>query len=191
MKLLSIYLYILILLNIISILFAQTSPVYPVYKIILTEKIDNIYSSSNQIFNFFINIKGVGIKFDLNSEINIIPMHLMEAIYHFYRDFYANFYYFELSTKNEYKELIISDYSETLEIIHFILEDRGIVIPINELFILDKESKRFTYRFLGKEDEDNIIIGKDLIDAMDIKFEDNNKNYIIGNEEFVIRVKDN
>ena len=191
MKLLSIYLYILILLNIISILFAQTSPVYPVYKIILTEKIDNIYSSSNQIFNCFINIKGVGIKFDLNSEINIIPMHLMETIYHFYRDFYSNFYYFETRAKNEYTELIISDYSESLEIIHFILEDRGIVIPINELFILDKESKRFTYRFLGKEDEDNIIIGKDLIDAMDIKFEDNNKNYIIGNEEFVIKVKDN
>ena len=191
MKLLPIYLYLLILLNIISILIAQTSPVFPVYKIILTEKIDNIYSNSNQIFNFFINIKGVGIKFDLNSEVNIIPMHLMETIYHFYRDFYGNFYYFETRTKNEYTELIISDYSESLEIIHFILEDRGIVIPINELFTLNKESNRFTYRFLGKEDEDNIIIGKDLIDVMDIKFEDNNKNYSIGNEEFVIKVKDN
>ena len=191
MKLLPIYLYILILLNIISILIAQTSPIFPVYKIILTEKIDNIYSNSNQIFNFFINIKGVGIKFDLNSEVNIIPMHLMETIYHFYKDFYVNFYYFETRTKNEYTELIISDYSESLEIIHFILEDRGIVIPINELFTLNKESNRFTYRFLGKEDEDNIIIGKDLIDAMDIKFEDNNKNYSIGNEEFIIKVKDN
>ena len=190
MKSLSFHLNIfIILLNLISTLLSQTTQVYPVYKIILTENIDNIYSNSNQIFNFFINRKGIGIKFDLNSEISIMPSHLFETIYHFYRDSYGSLYYFETRYRNEYTELMISDYCERIEILHLILEDRGIVIPINELFILNKENDRFTYRFLGKKDEENIIIGNDLIDAMDIQFKDNN-DYIIGNEDFVIKVKD-
>ena len=189
MKLLAFYLHILILLIFISIIFSQTTPVYPVFKIILSENIDDIYSNSNQIFNLFINIKGVGIKFDLNSERNIMPNHLIETIYQFYKDHYSNFYYFVKTTKNEYTELVISDECQRLEIIHLILEDRGIVIPLNELFTLNKESNRFIYRFLGKEDEENIIIGKDLINTMDIQFIDN--NYIIGNEDFIIKVGDN
>ena len=73
----------------------------------------------------FINRKGIGIKFGNNSDYNIMPIQLLEIIKNFYRDIYSNLYYFETLYKEVCKQLIISDYYDRLEILHFILEDKG------------------------------------------------------------------
>ena len=178
------YLKFLISLLLISNLCSQSELEFPVYKIIMAENINNIFTISNEVFNMFINRKGIGIKFDNNSEYNIIPMQLFDTIKSFYSDFYNNLYYFETLYKNEYKQLIISDYCDRLETLHFILEDRGIKIPKEELFTLNEENNKFTFTFYGKEDEDIIIFGKELIKAMDLKFEGN--NLIINNRKYLI-----
>ena len=175
---------------IISSLSTDNHLVFPVYKIFLTENINNLYKDSFEVFNYFINSKGIYIKIDNTSDINVIPMLLFNEIKTFYSDLYSNFYYFETySIDNKYKELTISDYCDKLELPHFILEDRGIKIPINELFTLKEDRNKYTFLFLGKEDENSIIIGKDLIKTMDIEFKDN--NYIIHNEDFIIKYEDN
>lgn len=181
--------YILIGFCILSTLSINDSIAFPVYKIILSENINNLDIQSNQIFNCFINLKGISIKFDNTSKINVMPMHLFKQIKEFYSNIYYNYYYFETKIKNEYIELIISDFYDRLEIVHLILEDRGIKFPINELFTKKDNSPEYSFLFLGKEDEDNIIFGKDLIKTMDIEFKDN--NYIINNDNFIIKVDDN
>ena len=186
-----------LLIFIFNILFAfcilstfsiNNSLVFPVYKIILSENISNLDIESNQIFNCFINIKGISIKFDNTSKINIMPMHLFKQIKEFYSNIYYNYYYFETKIKNEYIELIISEFYDRLEIVHLILEDRGIKFPIYELFTKKENSTEYSFLFLGKEDVDNIIFGKDLIKTMDIEFKGN--KYFINNENFVIRLDD-
>ena len=178
------YIKLLISFIFISSFYAQTAHILPVYKIILAENINNIYSNANEVFNMFINRKGIGIKFNNNSDYNIMPMQLFETIKNFYRDIYNNLYYFETLYKDEYIQLIISDYCDKLEILHFILEDRGILVPIEELFTFNKENNKFTFAFLGKEDEDYIIFGKELIKLMELKFEGN--NLIINNQQFLL-----
>ena len=168
----------------IILFFTKGISVFPVYKIILAEKIDNIYLNSIEVFNMFINSKGIGIKFDNNSEYNIMPMKLLETIKYFYMEHYNNFYYFQTLYKDEYTQLIVSDYCDSFEILHFILEDNGIMIPIEKLFTLNKENNKFTFIFLGKEDEDNIIFGKELMRLMNLKFANN--NIIIDNKSFLI-----
>ena len=113
-----------------------------------------------------------------------MPIQLFEIIRNFYRDIYSNLYYFETLYKEECKQLIISDYCDRLEIIHFILEDKGFLIPIEELFSLNKENNKYSFSFLGKEDEDYIIFGKELRKLMELKFEDN--NLFINNQQFLL-----
>ena len=116
-------------------------------------------------------------------------MHLFKQIKEFYSNIYYNYYYFQTRMKNEYIELILNDFYDKLEILHLILEDRGIKIPINELFTKKENSTEYSFLFLGKEDEDTIIFGKDLIKTMDIEFKDN--NYYINNDNFIIKVEEN
>ena len=181
--------YILITFCFLSTLSINYSLGFPVYKVILTENINNLDIESYQIFNCFINLKGIVVKFDNTSKINVIPMHLFKQIKEFYSNIYYNYYYFQTRMKNEYIELILNDFYDKLEILHLILEDRGIKIPLNELFTKKENSTEYSFLFLGKEDEDTIIFGKDLIKTMDIEFKDN--NYYINNDNFIIKVEEN
>ena len=67
----------------------------------------------------------------------------------------------------------------------------GITIPLKTLFYDNDEDEGMVYyfRFLTKKDQENIIIGKDLIDLMDITFIDDT-NFIINNKSFVTNVKE-
>ena len=54
---------------------------------------------------------------------------------------------------------------------------------------LSSKDERIVREVLSKEDQDKIIIGKDLMDLMQIEFVNDNK-FFIHNKEFVIKIKD-
>ena len=185
MNLFSFYFYLLIIIELILLSISQTSKVFPLYKVILSGNINNLDTQSNTIFNVFINIKGMGITFDQDSDVNIIPLHLFRQIEKYYRDCYADVLYFYNRFKDDYIILILSDYWEELEVVHFIMEDRGISFPLNELFKKDNEKDEYNFLFLGKENQEHIVIGKNLINTMGIEFKNN--DYIIHNEDFIMK----
>ena len=178
----------LIVIKIISFSSNQTSNIFPVYKVILSQNINNLDNSINMNYNFKINTKGIGIVFDYNSDISFIPFPLFREIYRFYLDMYYKYLYFDTKTKEDYFMLRLSGKREILDPIHFILKDRGIRIPINFLFKKGDDIDDYTYIPMVKEGEENIIIGKDLISVMDIEFKDN--DLIIHNEDFVIKLNE-
>ena len=182
-------LYIMVLIIKLLISSAQTSSIIPIYKIILTDDINNL-EPKNSFLNLYIDYKGMGFIFDNNSEISIMPMDLFNEIKKFYFDGYSNVLYFETKIRDEYKELILSDFSDKIERAHFILEDKGIIIPINELFRKNDKGE-YGFIFLGDEKGENIIFGKDLIKRMDVEFKENSDDYVIHNEDFIIKIKEN
>ena len=73
---------------------------------------------------------------------------------------------------------------------HFITDNIGITIPNDILFPKISDSiGRFTFCFLSKENQDNIIIGKTLIDLMKIQFLENNQ-FIINNKNFTTIIEE-
>ena len=173
---------IFIIINIIPFYFTQISKVFPIYKIILSENINNLHSLSYRIINHFIIEKGIGLIFNNDSNINEMPINIFLNIFYFYRYTYDELCTFELRYKNDYREIILYDKCKDLETMHFILEEMGISFPINELFVKDEEST-YVFRFKGKEDSEYIVFGKDLIELMDLDI--NDKNFNINNKNFI------
>ena len=62
----------------------------------------------------------------------------------------------------------------------------GISIPVKELLIFEEDLQRF--KFLTKENQENIIIGKDLIELLNINFKDINNITI--NEKYISKIDD-
>ena len=179
-----------IIINIASFCFSQISSIIPIYKIILTEDISHLEINNN--YNFRLKIKGNGIIFDNNSDINVMPMHIFNEMYNFYHEHYIDDTISKIEKLSDgYNEFeIVSSFSR-YETIHFILKDIGITIPLNELFIPKNIANNlYSFRFLGKEDQENIIIGKDLIKLMDVDFKENENNFVIKNKTFISNVKD-
>ena len=88
--------------------------------------------------------------------------------------------------KDGYNELIINYYYGGIESLHFIFENIGISIPIIELLI-DKEQTK-SFKFLSKEDQDNIIIGRELIELIGVDIKE--KGYfIINNEKYISKIE--
>ena len=186
MKLFMLYLNIFIIIITIKNSFSQKSKAFPLYKILLAENMTTLHLNSNGIRNLHIYTKGTGIIFDNNSDINAIPKHIFREIKTFYFE-YQNIIYFETKYKDNYVLLLLSDFYSQLEVLHFILEDKGITFPVEELFRPMENDSRFLFDFYGyeNEDEDNIVIGKDLIKRMNIEFNDN--GFVINNEKFVLK----
>ena len=115
-----------------------------------------------------------------------MPMHLIKYIKNYYDHFDETIS--ELipnENRNEYDELILYYYYGGSESIHFILEKMGISIPVKELLIFEEDLQRF--KFLTKENQENIIIGKDLIELLNINLKDND---IIINEKYISKIND-
>ena len=179
-----------IIINIVSFSLSQISSIIPLYKVILTEDINHLEINNN--YNFCLKIKGNGIIFDNNSDINVMPMHIFNEMYNFYHEHYIDDTISKIEKLSDgYNEFeIVSSFSR-YETIHFILKDIGITIPLNELFIPKNIANNlYSFRFLGKEDQENIIIGKDLIKLMDVDFKENENNFVIKNKTFISNVKD-
>ena len=64
----------------------------------------------------------------------------------------------------------------------------GISIPIADLLKYDEEEDIYRFKFITKENQENIIIGKDLIEFMNIDFKDINN--IIINKKYISKLED-
>jgi len=177
---------------IISILFSssfsQITQVIPLYKLLIAGDINKF--KEKEKYNTCFKPKGVGIIFNKTSEISIMPEQLFYEITKYYQVVYDLIDKVE-PTKNGYNLYLIVECLRPDETIHFILKDMGITIPLKTLFYDNDEDEGMVYyfRFLTKKDQENIIIGKDLIDLMDITFIDDT-NFIINNKSFVTNVKE-
>ena len=179
---------ILILISSIKFSLSQTSSIIPIHKFILTENITNL--EINSIMNYRFDLKGVGLLLNNNSDINLIPMHLFSEIYKFY-SFYDDIYTSIEELPNGYKEFLMASSLQKIETIHLVLNDLGIIFPLNELFITrDEEEHLYSLIFLSKEEQENIIFGKDLIQKMEIEFKENENNFVINNKDFIIKIED-
>ena len=178
---------ILIFILFFRISFSQNS-IIPIYKLLITRDINNFKTSD--LSNYYYNTKGVGLVFNNNSDISIMPMHIFSTIYNYYQMTYEPIDKIE-TLSNGYKQYLLIESLRPDETIHFILKDIGITLPIKELFIDKEEEEDFVYffRFLTKDDQENIIIGKDLIELIDIQFLDND-NFIINNKDYISNIKD-
>ena len=179
---------ILIFISSIKYSLSQTSSLIPIYKFIFSENITNL--EINSIMNYRFDLKGVGLLLNNNSDINLIPIYLFSEIYKFY-SFYDDIYTYIEELPNGYKEFLMISSLQKIETIHLILNDLGIIFPLNELFIpRDEEENLYSFIFLSKEEQENIIFGKDLIKKMEIEFKENENNFIINNKDFIIKIED-
>ena len=167
-----------------------SSNIYPIYKLIITSNLNHVnVTNLRDYINYSLNTKGVGIKFDYNSEINIIPYHLFNQLRKIIV-VYTDGYLFVKDKENNYQELLLIGYIDNIISIHFITENIGITIPNNVLFPFNiSDIGKSTFTFLTKENQENIIIGRNLMDLMKIEFNDLN-DFIIKNDEFISKVND-
>ena len=166
------------------IIFHYTSnlPFYEVYNIIMN---DNITRMDRTSYKFV--PKGVLLTFDPNSNISSIPPQIEFEIKNGFYTVIEGSDPYEKDLKNGYQALISHVYIDyCFPAVNFILEKKAITIPSKYLF---KNKGYFEFVFLIKENQDKIIIVKDLIDLMNIEFINDNDFYI-KNKEFVIIIKD-
>ena len=167
------------------------SLIIPVKKILITDDVKTL--SFTRISKYNLNSKGYGIKFDNTSNTSFVP-------YNLFRDIVYTFRFIDDSNPsikkyNGTQELTIkTNYFYGFEIIHFILENMGITIPLKYYLMKketikedDDEEQEYGMVFLTKEDQENIIFGSNLIELMKIEFTDEN-NFIIHNEEFISKL---
>ncbi len=165
-----------------------SSNIYPIYKLILEPNLNYIYSADDYIsYNFFysLNTKGVGIIFNNNSEINSIPYHLFKQLVDII-DIYIDGYSFIKTNEKGYQELLLYGYLIEPISLHFITENIGITIP-NDIFFQRNVSYMSNFTFLSKENQENIVIGKYLMDLMKIEFNNQNE-FIINNKDFIYKM---
>ena len=165
-----------------------SSNIYPIYKLILEPNLNYINSADDYIsYNFFysLNTKGVGIIFNNNSEINSIPYHLFKQLVDII-DIYIDGYSFIKTNEKGYQELLLYGYLIEPISLHFITENIGITIP-NDIFFQRNISYMSNFTFLSKENQENIVIGKYLMDLMKIEFNNQNE-FIINNKDFIYKM---
>ena len=178
----------IIFLSVLSCSLNQTSSIKQLYKIIITDDINKI--KTKELYGYYYNTKGVGLIFDSSYDVSIFPKQIFYNIYRYYHDVYD--FIDQIQTiKNGYEQFIIIESLRPFETIHFIFEDMGITIPTKVLFYESEEEEDliFFFRFLTKEDQENIIIGKDLIELMNVTFLDSN-NIVINNKDYISKIDD-
>ena len=151
------------ILLIISLYFSliKSKNIYSLHNLIITSDINSKNMSSLNYLYFSINTKGVGIIFDYNSEINLIPYHLIKQIKKYVEIYLLDGYSFLTEKENEYQELVFFGYMFRIISFNFITENIGITFPNDVLFPKDPNTiGQFSFTFLSKEEQDNIIIGK-------------------------------
>ena len=180
----------LILLNVYTTL---STNIYPIYNFIITSNLNHINITNDNIYDylfFSLNTKGIGIIFDYNSEINLIPYNIIKQIKDLLRICVLDSYSFLVNKENNYEELIFYGYIADIITFHFITEKIGITIPNDIIFNKTTEySGKSSFIFLTKQNQENIIFGKYLIDLMKIEF-NSNKEFVINNKEFISQVND-
>ena len=177
---------VLIFINKIIIILSETSEIIPIYKIALSRNLSELYK--NSIYNLIINdLKGVGLIFNTDSDINLIPYNIMTNIQQYYNHFDEVIPELEIC-EDGYSELTLNYYYGGTESINFIFENIGLSIPMKDLFI-NKENKENIniFKFKTYECQENIIIGKNLIEFLGIELK-GGKNFIINNNNYISKI---
>ena len=94
---------ILIFILFFRISFSQNS-IIPIYKLLITRDINNFKTSDSS--NYYYNTKGVGLVFNNNSDISIMPMHIFSIIYNYYQMTYEPIDKIE-TLSNGYKQYLL------------------------------------------------------------------------------------
>ena len=172
------FLLITILLRKISTLYSEE-----IQKIIIANNISTI-----QHYRYFFKTKGVQLIFDQNSLISVIPTKIQ-------KEFLENGFLVNSPTDTPFIEQMDNGYSKLKSIfndnysfpaVNIILKNYGVTFPTNYLF-KDSDGDYYEIIFLSHKDAENIIIGKDLIELMDVSFENGIE---IRNKDFVIKLND-
>ena len=156
-----------------------------IFKIILSNDINNLDSHSYKF-----NTKGARLVINPDSQFSIMPIQLATIIEKGFNTYYNSIYDSLHENGNGYYNLKTPIFfEENFPSINIILKKYGIFIP-NKYFF---EAKEVYYDFiflisLNMENGD-IIIGKDLIDLMQIEIINENE-FKINNEEFKIKLND-
>ena len=155
---------------------------YEVFSIIMNDNITRMDRTSHKF-----SPKGILLTFDPYSNVSSIPPQIEFEIKNGFYTVIEGSDPYEKDIGNGYQALITHIYIDyCFPAINFILAEQAITIPSKYLF---KNKGYFEFIFLIKEDQDKIIIGKDLMDLMRIEFV-NDKDFFIHNKEFVIKIKD-
>ena len=132
----------------------------------------------------------MGVIFDNNSNINLIPNHLFIQIKKILDLYSPDSNAFIVKKENDYQELVIYYYLNENFTFNLIFEKIGITFPNDVLFYrpIGEFNKNF-FIFLTKENQENIIFGKKLIELM--KFEINGEDeFLINNYNFITYLED-
>ena len=157
-------------------------PIYEVFNIIMNDNITEMHKSSYKF-----STKGLLLTFDPYSNISSIPPQIEFEIKNGFYTVVEGSDPYEKDLGNGYQALISHVYMDfCFPAVNFILENKAITIPSKYLF---KNKGVFEFIFLIKEGQDKIIIGKDLMDLMNIEFI-NEDDFYIHNKDFVIRIRD-
>ncbi len=155
---------------------------YEVFNIIINDNITRMDRTSHKF-----SPKGILLTFDPYSNVSSIPPQIEFEIKNGFYTVIEGSDPYEKEIGNGYQALITHIYIDyCFPALNFILAEQAITIPSKYLF---KNKGYFEFIFLIKEDQDKIIIGKDLMDLMRIEFV-NDKDFFIHNKEFVIKIKD-
>ena len=171
-------------LLIVLILIIKTFCIYPVHKIILANKIKDINEYNDRITD----IKGTGLIFDDNSEYNLLPYNYLLLFKQYYESEYLGCspYIYNLDNGLSTLKCYFQDNDLRLDPINIVTKDFGIKIPLKHFF---NDKKYFI--FSSSEEQENIIIGKQLITLMGVKItkEQNNDIVEITNSDFIIDIE--
>ena len=171
--------------QIFFILYIQNILNFPAFEVFIIAMNDNITQMERS--SYYFKTKGLILTFDPYSNISSIPLQIHNEIKNGFYTIYPGTEPYEKDLKNGYQAFISHAYDAIrFPSVNFILSDRSITIPSKYLF---KNKEVFEFVFLINENEDKIIIGKDLIDLMNVEFINENELFI-HNREFVIKIKD-
>ncbi len=182
----------------IYLIFLFISPIssfriYATHKFIITNNLNHSNISDidlREYFHFSLDVKGVGIIFDNNLNINLIPYHLFTQIKKIIDLYSPDSNSFILNKENGYQEMVIFYYLNNNISFNLILEKIGITFPNDVLFYRPKDEINKNYFiFLTKENQENFIFGKNLIDLMKIEF-DNEEEFVINNSNFITHLEE-
>ena len=170
-----------------------SSKVYPIHNFIITNNLNHSNISNinlKEYFHISLDVKGVGVIFDNNSNMNLIPYHLFKQIKKTLDLYSPDSNSYILNKENDYQEIVIFYFLNNIFSFNLILEKIGITFPNDVLFYRPKDEINKNYFiFLTKENQENIIFGKNLIDLMKIEFY-NDEEFIINNNDFITHLEE-
>ena len=156
-----------------------------IFKIIIS---DDINQTEKLVYKF--STKGTRLIINPDSDYSIMPIQIAIILEKGFTTYYNSIYDSLYENQTDYYNLRTPIFfEENFPSINIILKTQGIFIP-NKYFFVPKEQWYDFIFLIGLNMENgDIIIGKDLIDLMQIEIINENE-FKINNEEFIVKLND-